>query len=406
MAVYDLEEQEQARRPQGLVVALWQVCRRGAVGHCGRVAREHRLALVRAESVGAGKRAVSGGEPGCARQRCGESQGAGHADRGSVRWHGLRAARGDDLREAALRRRRSRGHASAVAVGYRSLQRGRAQGHRPLPPARNRCSTKSSTTRRLARSTPRPTRPSPASSPTSAATSLLPRASRRTPRRPTSSRSPRSIRSRRIADSSRSSSTRWEARSDEIVSPRGPCRACVLLGGCETMSSWIPSIPVPSLSWLGIGRSAKKPGPLPATSSQSTARVDWQVAHRAAKAVSASRPRCARTSFTPRAPTARSSASTPSTGKQNWRITADTQLVGRRRGRAEQRRRRHRQGRRVRVRPQRQAASGRPRFPAKSRGHPPMPKASSSSGRSTARSSGSPKPTACASGSISARSRR
>ena len=49
------------------------------------------------------------------------------------------------------------------------------------------------------------------------------------------------------------------------------------LGGCETMSSWIPSIPVPSLSWLGIGRGAKKPGPLPAFDAKATARVDWQV---------------------------------------------------------------------------------------------------------------------------------
>ena len=37
------------------------------------------------------------------------------------------------------------------------------------------------------------------------------------------------------------------------------------------------SIPVPSLSWLGIGRGAKKPGPLPAFDAKATARVDWQV---------------------------------------------------------------------------------------------------------------------------------
>jgi len=53
---------------------------------------------------------------------------------------------------------------------------------------------------------------------------------------------------------------------------------CIALGGCETMSSWIPTIPVPSLSWLGIGRGAKKPRALPAFEAKANARVEWQVA--------------------------------------------------------------------------------------------------------------------------------
>ena len=44
----------------------------------------------------------------------------------------------------------------------------------------------------------------------------------------------------------------------------------LMLGGCQSMPAWLPSwmtsfpsIPPPSLSWLGIGRTAHKPGPLP-----------------------------------------------------------------------------------------------------------------------------------------------
>jgi outer membrane protein assembly factor BamB len=55
----------------------------------------------------------------------------------------------------------------------------------------------------------------------------------------------------------------------------------VLLCGCQSMPSWMtsfPSIPPPSLSWLGIGRSAHKPGPLPSYDAKVTPLVNWQVA--------------------------------------------------------------------------------------------------------------------------------
>jgi outer membrane protein assembly factor BamB len=65
--------------------------------------------------------------------------------------------------------------------------------------------------------------------------------------------------------------------------PRALMRAIVIacalmLAGCETLSTWIPSIPVPSLAWLGIGRGVVKMGPLPAFDAKASARVDWQVA--------------------------------------------------------------------------------------------------------------------------------
>jgi outer membrane protein assembly factor BamB len=54
--------------------------------------------------------------------------------------------------------------------------------------------------------------------------------------------------------------------------------AVLTLGGCETLRSWIPSIPAPSwnLDWLGIG-SSKKPGPLPEFKSTASAQLAWQV---------------------------------------------------------------------------------------------------------------------------------
>jgi outer membrane protein assembly factor BamB len=53
--------------------------------------------------------------------------------------------------------------------------------------------------------------------------------------------------------------------------------AVLALGGCETLSSWMPSIPAPSWklpSWLG--GSSKKPGPLPDTKGTASAQMSWQ----------------------------------------------------------------------------------------------------------------------------------
>ena len=54
----------------------------------------------------------------------------------------------------------------------------------------------------------------------------------------------------------------------------------LLLVGCSTTSSWMPSswsIPAPSLDWLTGRNAASKPGPLPELTATSTANVAWQV---------------------------------------------------------------------------------------------------------------------------------
>jgi outer membrane protein assembly factor BamB len=56
---------------------------------------------------------------------------------------------------------------------------------------------------------------------------------------------------------------------------------CLLVSGCSTTSSWLPSswsLPAPSLDWITGRNAASKPGPLPElTGATSTATVSWQV---------------------------------------------------------------------------------------------------------------------------------
>lgn len=51
--------------------------------------------------------------------------------------------------------------------------------------------------------------------------------------------------------------------------------AALLVAGCTTLSSWIPTIPAPSFGWLFGG--SKKPGPLPENKATVTAQIPWQV---------------------------------------------------------------------------------------------------------------------------------
>jgi outer membrane protein assembly factor BamB len=99
---------------------------------------------------------------------------------------------------------------------------------------------------------------------------------------------------------------------------------CMALGGCETMSSWIPTIPVPSLSWLGLGHT-KKPGPLPAYEPKANARVDWQVAM-GGKGGFGFSPAVRKDVIYAASPDGTIVSVEPTTGKQNWRITAPRKL--------------------------------------------------------------------------------
>lgn len=110
-------------------------------------------------------------------------------------------------------------------------------------------------------------------------------------------------------------------------SPRLCIAACLalLLGGCETMSTWIPSIPAPSLAWLGIGKSKKKPGPLPAFEAKATPRVDWQVAL-GGKGGFGFAPAVGKDVIYAASPDGTIVSVEPSTGRQNWRITAEHKL--------------------------------------------------------------------------------
>jgi outer membrane protein assembly factor BamB len=47
---------------------------------------------------------------------------------------------------------------------------------------------------------------------------------------------------------------------------------CVALSGCASMTSWIPTIPLPSFDWF----SSKKPGPLPEYKATATPKIAWQ----------------------------------------------------------------------------------------------------------------------------------
>ena len=99
----------------------------------------------------------------------------------------------------------------------------------------------------------------------------------------------------------------------------------LLLGGCETLSTWIPSIPVPSLAWLGIGRGSKKVGPLPAFDAKATARVDWQVAL-GGKGGEAFAPAVRKDVIYAASPDGTIVSVDAATGRQNWRISAERKL--------------------------------------------------------------------------------
>jgi outer membrane protein assembly factor BamB len=106
--------------------------------------------------------------------------------------------------------------------------------------------------------------------------------------------------------------------------------AALLLGGCQTLpeswTSWLPSsLPTPSLTWLGIGKDAVKPGPLPAYQRSAVATVKWRVALGVNGAANFA-PAVLSDVVYASAPDGTIVSVDAATGRQNWRIKADRPL--------------------------------------------------------------------------------
>src|SRR6185312_262938 len=103
--------------------------------------------------------------------------------------------------------------------------------------------------------------------------------------------------------------------------------AAVVASGCASLSqssltSWIPSIPVPSFAWLTGG--GHKPGPLPTLNATVTPRINWQ------QSVGKAAPGIA-PAITASAVYAAASDGTlmrldPATGRVEWKVSAGQAL--------------------------------------------------------------------------------
>ncbi len=102
----------------------------------------------------------------------------------------------------------------------------------------------------------------------------------------------------------------------------------IALGGCQSMPSWMPSlptIPAPSLSWIGLGSDSHKPGPLPTFTARVTPKVDWQLAL-GAKGGESFTPAVRPDVIYAAAPDGTIVSVDRATGRQNWRVKADKPL--------------------------------------------------------------------------------
>ena len=106
-----------------------------------------------------------------------------------------------------------------------------------------------------------------------------------------------------------------------------PLLATLALAGCSTMSSWIPSIPAPSLSsisWMW-GGGPKKPGPLPEFKATTTAQAVWQVS--VGKAAPGLAPAVVPGAIYAAALDGTVVRVDPATGRTVWRISAGKRLA-------------------------------------------------------------------------------
>jgi outer membrane protein assembly factor BamB len=101
--------------------------------------------------------------------------------------------------------------------------------------------------------------------------------------------------------------------------------AAALLGGCSTLSTWLPSwMTAPSLpSWFGHGE--RKPGPLPAFDAKATARVNWQVSL-GGKGGAGFAPAVRPEAIYAASPEGTLVSVDPATGTQRWRVSAGKPL--------------------------------------------------------------------------------
>ena len=97
--------------------------------------------------------------------------------------------------------------------------------------------------------------------------------------------------------------------------------AVLLVSGCSTLSSWIPSIPVPSFGWFG---SSKKPGPLPEITARATPQPAWQVS--LAKGGPGLAPAVTAGAIYAAANDGTIARVDPATGQVAWRISAGKKL--------------------------------------------------------------------------------
>ena len=93
------------------------------------------------------------------------------------------------------------------------------------------------------------------------------------------------------------------------------------LAGCSTLSSWIPTIPVPSFGWFS---SSKTLGPLPEYKPVATARIGWQVA--IGKAAPGLEPAVTNEAIYSAASNGTIARVDPATGATTWRVDAGKRL--------------------------------------------------------------------------------
>jgi len=103
--------------------------------------------------------------------------------------------------------------------------------------------------------------------------------------------------------------------------------AAASLGGCSTLSTWLPSwLTEPSWpSWLSFGHGSHKPGPLPEFAAKTSARVNWQVSV-GGKVTPGFAPAARPDAIYAAAADGALVAVDPASGAQRWRVNAGKPL--------------------------------------------------------------------------------